>query len=64
MCIGHGTEKHPSQFASPEGRQEGYEKGVRVAKKGFRKIEKRLQRDETLPKYSVGIQPEGVALVV
>jgi len=41
-----------------------YEKGARVAKKAFQAIKERLQRDETLPKYSVRIQPEGVALVV
>ena len=36
-----------------------YEKGVRVAKKAFQKIEKRLQRNESLPKYCVRIQPQG-----
>jgi hypothetical protein len=35
-----------------------YEKGVRLAKKAFRKFEERLQRDESLPKYSVRIQPQ------
>ena len=34
-----------------------YEKGVRIAKNAFRKIEERLKRDESLPKYSVTIQP-------
>ncbi len=34
-----------------------YEKGVRIAKKAFQKIEERLKRDESLPKYSVTIQP-------
>ncbi len=35
-----------------------YEKGVRIAKKAFQTIEQRLQRDESLPKYSVRIQPQ------
>jgi len=35
-----------------------YEKGVRLAKKAFRKIEERLERDELLPKYCVRIQPQ------
>lgn len=34
-----------------------YETGVRIAKKAFRKTEQRLKRDESLPKYSVRIQP-------
>jgi len=34
-----------------------YEKGVRIAKKAFRKIEERLKRDESLSKYCVTIQP-------
>ena len=34
-----------------------YETGVRLAKKAFLKFEERLQRDESLPKYSVRIQP-------
>ena len=34
-----------------------YEKGVRIAKNAFQKIEERLKRDESLPKYSVTIQP-------
>jgi hypothetical protein len=33
--------------------------GVRVAKKAFRKIEERLERDVFLPKYGVRIQPQG-----
>lgn len=35
-----------------------YEKGIRIAKKAFRQIEKRLKRDEEIPKYSVTIQPQ------
>jgi transposase len=35
-----------------------YEKGVRLAKKAFKLIETRLQRDEALPKYCVRIQPQ------
>ena len=35
-----------------------YEKGIRIAKKAFRPIEKRLKRDEEIPKYSVTIQPQ------
>ena len=35
-----------------------YEKGIRIAKKAFRQIEKRLKRDEEIPKYSVMIQPQ------
>jgi hypothetical protein len=35
-----------------------YEKGVRIAKKAFKKIEERLDRDESLPKYCVRIQPQ------
>lgn len=35
-----------------------YEKGVRVAKKAFRPIEERLERDESLPKYSIRIEPQ------
>ena len=35
-----------------------YEKGVRIAKKAFQAIEKRLERHETLPKYWVRIQPQ------
>lgn len=37
-----------------------YEKGVRIAKKAFQKIEERLKRDESLPKYSVTIQPHQI----
>ena len=33
--------------------------GVRVAKKAFRKIEERLERHASLPKYGVRIQPQG-----
>jgi hypothetical protein len=36
-----------------------YANGVRVAKKAFRKIEERLERHATLPKYGVRIQPQG-----
>lgn len=35
-----------------------YETGVRLAKKAFKLIETRLQRDGTLPKYCVRIQPQ------
>src|SRR5438105_3573954 len=31
-----------------------YDKGVRVAKQAFQKIEQRLKRHESLPKYCVG----------
>jgi len=34
-----------------------YEKGVRVAKKAFRAVTERLQRDTALPKYCVRITP-------
>ena len=34
-----------------------YEKGVRIAKKAFQEIEKRLKRDESLHKYFLRIQP-------
>jgi hypothetical protein len=34
-----------------------YEHGVRIAKKAFQEFEQRLQRDESLPKYCVRIQP-------
>ncbi len=34
-----------------------YHKGVSVAKKAFKKIEVYLERHQTLPKYSVRIQP-------
>ena len=36
-----------------------YENGVRVAKKAFHKIEERLERHVSLPKYGVRIQPQG-----
>ncbi len=36
-----------------------YANGVRVAKKAFRKIEERLERHASLPKYCVRIQPQG-----
>jgi len=35
-----------------------YEKGVCIAKKAFQEIEERLERDESLPKYCVRIQPQ------
>jgi hypothetical protein len=35
-----------------------YDKGVRVAKKAFQTIANRLERDTTLSKYSVRIQPQ------
>jgi len=38
---------------------QAYESGVRITKKAFREFEDRLQRDESLPKYSVTIQPQG-----
>jgi hypothetical protein len=37
--------------------ERAYDKGVRVAKKAFRPIAQRLQRDAALPKYSVRIRP-------
>jgi len=36
---------------------QAYEKGVRLTKKAFQEFEDRLQRDESLPKYCVTIQP-------
>jgi len=36
-----------------------YANGIRVAKKAFRKIEERLERHASLPKYCVRIQPQG-----
>jgi hypothetical protein len=36
-----------------------YANGVRVAKKAFQKIEERLERHASLPKYCVRIQPQG-----
>jgi len=38
-----------------------YEKGIRIAKKAFRHIEKRLKRNDELPKYAVTIQPQSVS---
>ena len=38
-----------------------YEKGIRIAKKAFRQIEKRLKRNDELPKYSVTIQPQSLS---
>ncbi len=38
-----------------------YEKGIRIAKKAFQQIEKRLKRNDELPKYSVTIQPQSVS---
>ncbi len=35
-----------------------YEKGVRVVKKAFKQFKQRLKRSETLPKWSVTIQPQ------
>lgn len=35
-----------------------YDKGVRVAKKAYQNIANRLERDSTLSKYSVRIQPQ------
>ena len=35
-----------------------YEKGICIAKKAFQQIEKRLKRNDELPKYSVTIQPQ------
>ena len=37
-----------------------YDKGVRIAKDAFKAIENRLQRNESLPKYDVLIQPQPV----
>jgi len=36
-----------------------YANGVRVAKKAFQKIEERLERPVSLPKYCIRIQPQG-----
>jgi len=36
-----------------------YANGVRVAKKAFQKIEERLERHVSLPKYGIRIQPQG-----
>lgn len=38
---------------------QAYENGGRVAKKAFHKIEERLERHVSLPKYCVRIQPQG-----
>jgi len=35
-----------------------YETGVRVAKKAFQSFQERLERSETLPKWSVTIEPK------
>ena len=35
-----------------------YANGVRVAKKAFQKIEERLERHVSLPKYGIRIQPQ------
>lgn len=37
--------------------ESAYEKGVTLTKKAFQEVEKRLKRDEFLPKYSVIIEP-------
>ena len=42
-----------------KGLEATYEKGVRLAKKAFRQVANRLQRDEILPKYFVRISPAG-----
>ena len=34
-----------------------YEKGVKIAKKAFQPIEKRLKRNDAIPKYSIRIEP-------
>lgn len=34
-----------------------YEKGVKIAKKAFQSIEKRLKRNDAIPKYSIRIEP-------
>ena len=39
-------------------RDKAYENGVRVAKKAFQKIEERLERHASLPKYGIRIQPQ------
>ncbi len=38
-----------------------YDKGVRIVKKAFQQIAKRLIRDESLPKYFLRIQPHGIS---
>ena len=35
-----------------------YEKGVKIAKKAFQSIAKRLKRNDTIPKYTVRIEPQ------
>lgn len=35
-----------------------YETGVRVAKKAFKQFQQRLERSETLPKWSLNIEPK------
>ena len=35
-----------------------YEEGICLTKKAFHRIEERLQRDESRPKYSVRILPQ------
>jgi hypothetical protein len=40
-------------------RDNAYENGIRVAQKAFQKIEERLERHVSLPKYCVRIQPQG-----
>jgi hypothetical protein len=40
-------------------RDKAYANGVRVAKKALQKIEERLERHVSLPKYCVRIQPQG-----
>jgi len=37
---------------------EAYENGVRITKKAFKKIEQCFERDESLPKYCIRIQPQ------
>jgi hypothetical protein len=37
---------------------ETYENGIRIAKKAFKKIEECFERDESLPKYCIRIQPQ------
>ena len=46
------------EFADRNGLEKTYEKGVRVARKLFQTVSKRLLRDETLPKYFVRISPK------
>jgi hypothetical protein len=35
-----------------------YEKGVKIAKKAFQSIAKRLKRNDAIPKYTVRIKPQ------